>query len=200
VHLGNFALAHRGATVSAGPRLIFGVNEHDHSIDTPLATNGDNHLALYVQAEALGTVSDDNNPSRFIAWNADTIIYSGPSPYLEVALNGTVQKAINISVDGFSSPMPGIALSPNANVGNIINNDVGDIYMQSNGGTIGNTTNEPTFSFRENYELVTIINRSSLQLETNNIQVINPNAQPTVTLNAPGGTTQNSTPFFLIVQ
>src|SRR5690349_5508268 len=72
------------------------------------------------------------------------------------------------------------------------------------GGNIGGGTSISghwwgTFTFRENYQTVTVQNDSSLELVLNQLVVINPTAQPTVTLNA-GGTVQTGSPFFKIVQ
>ncbi len=199
VHLGNFALGHAGVVVTASPRLKFGVNERDHSLDTPLFdaplfTNPDHHLALFVQAEDTGTVSDDNNPSSTISWNADAIIYAGPSPQLEIGLNGSVTRAINLTTNGVFLPAPGdfLIAHPYVEVNDIVNHDTGDVWMQSqsSGGSIsGGSTIAGhywgTFTFRQNYEKVTVTNNSTRQLQFDNMTVLDLNVQPTVTLKAP---------------
>ena len=49
--------------VTTSPRLIFGVNENDHSLDSPLKDVGDNNLALYVEAQDEANVVD-NHPGQ----------------------------------------------------------------------------------------------------------------------------------------
>ena len=109
INLHNTAAGHQGVVITASPRLIFGVNERDHSLDSPLVSNSDANLALYVEAQDESNVVD-NHPSHAIHWYSDVIIYSGPSPILVIASNGTVQQAVNISANGVSNPAPGDAL------------------------------------------------------------------------------------------
>ena len=181
--------------VTTSPRLIFGVNENDHSLDSPLKDVGDNNLALYVEAQDETNVVD-NHPGHNIVWNADVVVYDGPSPYLLIGPNGKSVKAINVTVNCaipgglgcVANPAPGTTL--NGIVADIVNTNIGDVQMDSSGGTISGGANVGphhwgTFSFWQNYQTVTIINESSLTLQVDDISVINTTGKPTVNLNAP---------------
>ena len=75
------------------------------------------------------------------------------------------------------APGTGVNTSGTAIVADIVNTDVGDIQMDSSNGTIGGGANVGghhwgTFTFKQNYQDVTIINQSSLTLQVDNISVI----------------------------
>jgi Bacterial Ig-like domain/RTX calcium-binding nonapeptide repeat (4 copies) len=195
ISLHDTAAGHEGVVVTTGPRLIYGVNENDHSLDSPLKSTGDPHLALYVEAQDESNVVD-NHPSQNIVWSSDVVVYDGPAPYLLIGPNGTAVKAVNVTVNCaipggvgcLDSPAPGTVL--NGIVADIVNDDVGDVQMDSSGGTIGGGANSGshhwgTLSFWQNFQTVTIINESSLTLQIDNISVIDATGQPKVTLNAP---------------
>ena len=219
ISLHNTAAGHEGVVVTTGPRLIFGVNENDHSLDSPLKATSDPHLALYVEAQDESNVVD-NNPSQNIHWSSDVIVYDGPAPYLVIGPNGTSVKAVNVTVNCaipggvgcIGSPAPGTAL--NGIVADIVNDDPGDIQMDSSGGTISGGANAGshhwgTFSFFQNFQTVTIINESSKKLQVDDISVIDLTGQPKVTLNAPTvnfaspagfAIVQNATPTLVTIQ
>ena len=206
VSLNDTSAGNPGVTVTTGPRLIHGVNENISALDTPLFVYSptpdarNNHLALFVQAESTNDI-DGGGGTHAIDWNSDVIIYNGPSPLLIVGPDGHVAEAINISVDGTANPDTTFNTSPGPiNVDNIVNHDVGDIYMQSDHGSIGNSMHEPTFTFRENYQTVYIENDSTNQLSLHNIEVINSTAKNTVSLQTPGASGVTSGMFFLIAQ
>ena len=120
----------------AGPRIILGQTTNDPLWATPLDTStGDAALALYIQAEAAGSADDKH---RAIHWNSDVVINSGPSPLLIVGPGGTVVTSINITVNGVSNPAPGHALPahPYIEVNDLVNQNTGNVWMQSAGGTI----------------------------------------------------------------
>ncbi len=101
MNLTNTASGHQGVTVTASPRLTFGLNENDHTLDSPLANpSSDPNLALYVEAQDEGSSFGGGlNASQAINWNSDVVIYDGPSPYLLIGQNGTTVKAVNITVN-----------------------------------------------------------------------------------------------------
>ena len=118
------AAAHAGVTVTAGTRIVNGQNTNDPSLDPAdpsvwhLAHPVDNSnnqlpdIALYVQAETnAGDAVDHTSQPRQVDWNADVVIYEGPSPYLVIAPDGTVLHAVNITVDGIHNPAPGTDVS-----------------------------------------------------------------------------------------
>ncbi len=224
-HLNNTAAGHQGATVTASPRLTFGPGgtENDPSL-MPLFTNGDKNLALYVEAQDEKNVFDTGTAPN-IFWNSDVVIYDGPSPFLEIGTNGSVSKAINITIGCetapstgcVANPAPGTAMDPGNTgtgiVADIVNNDVGDITMDTNSNGNGNISGGATvgghhwgtFTFRQNYQNVTIINNSSLTLKVDDINPINTAGQPNVNLNASSisfnrGSTSPPGPGFAIVQ
>ena len=202
VNLNDTAGGDPNVTVTTSPRLVFGQNENIHALDTPLFTYGDSrdkHLALFVQAESTNGI-DGGGGSHAIDWNSDLIVYNGPSPLLIVGSNGYVAEAINISVNGTSNPDTTFFAGSPINVDNIVNNDVGDVYMQSDHGSIGNTMFEPTFTYRENYQNVYIENDSTNVLNIHDIGVINSTAKNTVSLQTPGAGGVTGGQFFLIAQ
>ena len=96
-------VAEPGALVTAGPRLE-GSTVHD-----ALLVRADVETDRYVRtAERHGALIDfgerrqagDLAPARSILWDADVVIHSGPSPELLVSADGTIEKAVNVTVDG----------------------------------------------------------------------------------------------------
>src|SRR5262249_26201805 len=154
-----------------------------------LIHTSDKYLALYVEGEEQS--SDFDNRHNLIHWNSDVVIYAGPSPLLIINSGGTVETAVNIAANGLSNPEPGNTLAGAAyiEVNDLQNQDTGDVYMQSHSGTIdgGNHVVSPsdhywgTFSFRDNWKTVTIINHSTRDLVIDDIDVINRTRRPVVT-------------------
>ncbi len=183
------ASGHRGVTVYTSPRIVFGPGgtTNDPALATPLDTStGDVALALYVQAEQPDT--DAHTRNRTIHWSSDVVIYSGPDPYLLVGPGGDVVTSVNIRVNGVDNPAPGDALGahPYIEVEDLRNHMTGDIWMQSAGGTIDGGAYVGghywgTFTFRDNWHTVTILNESDRQLVIDDIDVINRTANPVVT-------------------
>jgi hypothetical protein len=96
-------VAEPGALVTAGPRLE-GSTVHD-----ALLVRADVQTDRYVRtAERHPALVDfgerrqagDLQPARSIVWDADVVIHSGPSPELLVSADGTLVKAVNVTVDG----------------------------------------------------------------------------------------------------
>ena len=211
VTLSDTSSGHQGVTVVAAPRIILCSSPADtncHTRDpfyaTPLDTStGDTNLALYVQAEFgtnVNTSASTFNANRNIHWNSDVILNAGPSPLLIVGSDGTVQTSINIKVNGIWAPAPGDALTPSPSpvieVDDLVNDDSGNVWMQSANGHIdgGVGTNVSphwwgTFYYRDNWQTVTILNHSSRALVIDNIDPINRDTSlhPRVKENAPGG-------------
>ena len=203
VTLSNTASGHEGVTVFAGPRIVLCTGPRpdttcttrDPLWATPLDTStGDKNLALYIQAEQTGGADTTN---RNIVWKSDVVINAGPSPLLIVGPDGHVVTAVNITVNGLSNPAPGDALGahPYVEVDDLVNQDTGDVWMQSAGGNISGGVHETspsdhywgTFTFRDNWKDVTILNQSARELVIDDITVINTTKRPVVTENAPGG-------------
>ncbi|UZJ27066.1 hypothetical protein RHODO2019_19090 (plasmid) [Rhodococcus antarcticus] len=211
VSLNNTVAGHQGVTVYAGPRLVPGVNESANAPASPLVSNGDGKLVLYVQSENSGGTVQNDHTSRNVSWNSDVVVNSGPDPYLVVNPDGTVAVAINVTVNGVANPNIGAQLSGTVTVGDIINSGSGDIYMTSNGGSInggscvgGSNGNQctgghywGTFTFRQNFTSVTLINNSTLPMVVNNIDVIDERGTPKVTLNTSPGSNNVSATFAL---
>src|SRR5581483_7773419 len=208
VTLSDTSSGHQGMTVVAAPRIILCSSPADtncHTRDpfyaTPLDTStGDTNLALYVQAEFGANVDSPNTANRNIHWNSDVVLYAGPSPLLIVGADGKVVTSINIKVNGIWAPAPGDALttypSPVIEVDDLVNDDSGNVWMQSASGHIDGgvgTAVSPhwwgTFYYRDNWQKVTILNHSSRDLVIDNIDPINRdvNLHPRVKENAPGG-------------
>ena len=210
------ASGHRGVTLYVGPRIILGVTTNDPALATPLYTGtGKTALVLFVQGETLGGTPDSGS-SRAVHWNSDVVVNSGPSPYLLIGPDGRVVSAVNITVNGVHNPAPGDTLGthPYIEVNDLLNTNGADVYMTASGGTIdggscvGGTNNDAcklgtatgthywgTFTFKNNWAKVTIVNQSSRTLVIDDINPLNATSQPTVTLNAPGG---SSNPTFAI--
>ena len=205
VTLSNTATGHEGVTVFAGPRIVLCTGPRpdttcttrDPKWATPLDTShGDKYLALYIQAEQTGGADTTN---RNIVWKSDVVISAGPSPLLIVGPDGHVVTAVNITVNGISNPAPGddlnLATTPVVEVNDLVNQDTGDVWMQSAGGNISGGVHETTpsdhywgtFNFRDNWKFVTILNQSARELVIDNIDVINRIRRPIVNENAPGG-------------
>ena len=158
-------------------------------------------IALYAQAEQSN--SDGSGP-RAIHWDSDVVVNSGPNPLLIIGPDGNVVTSVNIKANGVQNPAPGDPLGahPYVEVNDLLNHDTGDVWMQSSGGTIdGGAVVGPhywgTFSFRDDWKTVTILNESARDLIIDDIAVINASAAPKVQLNAPGG---NANPTFAIVR
>src|SRR5262249_4465138 len=190
----------------AGPRIVFGPSgtTNDPALATPLDTStGDTALALYVQAEQNSADADHRN--RTIHWNSDVVISSGPSPLLIIGPDGQVVTSVNITANGVANPAPFDSLSahPYVEVNDLINHNTGDVWMQTAGGNIdgGSMVGSHywgTFTFRDNWRSVTILNQSKRELRIDNIKVINTTAVPKVQLNTPSGGSAN--PTFAIVR
>src|SRR5262249_36830669 len=168
-----------------------------------LADKGDKDLALYVQGEEQN--SDNDTKNNVVHWSSDVIIYAGPSPLLIIDQNGNVLTAVNIAANGLSNPQPGnnlcsagggacVGTVPYIEVNDMQNQDTGDIYMQAHDGNIdgGSHVTSPgdhfwgTFTFRDSWQTVTIINHSTRDLVIDNIDVINRTKNPKVTEDTTG--------------
>ena len=213
--LTDLASGHEGVTVTTGPRITQCTGsapswpplETNCSTRDPLQVTSflvhtsDKYLALYVQGEEQN--SDYHNRTNVIHWNSDVVINAGPSPLLIIDSNGNVVTAVNIAANGLSNPEPGNALAGAAyiEVNDLVDQDTGDVYMQSHGGTIdggnqiGVSPNDHwwgTFSFRDNWKTVTIINHSTRDLVIDDIDVINRTRNPIVTEDTTGNAAANA--------
>ena len=103
-------------------------------------------------------------------------------------------------MNGIWAPAPGDALtpfpSPKIEVDDLVNDDSGNVWMQSANGHIDGGTGTAvtphywgTFYWRDNWQKVTILNHSNRDLVIDNIDPINRdvNLHPRVKENAPGG-------------
>ncbi|HEX4526566.1 MAG TPA: hypothetical protein VH108_07475, partial [Gaiellaceae bacterium] len=182
-----------------------------------LVDNGDKNLALYVQGEQQS--SDNDSKNNVVHWSSDVVIYAGPSPLLIIDSSGNVSTAVNIAANGLSNPNPTndlcktgtspcAATVPYIEVNDMRNEDTGDIYMQAHDGTIdgGSHVTSPTdhywgtFTFRDNWKTVTIINHSARDLVIDNIDVINRTKQPKVTEDSNGNAGGADATFAIVRQ
>ncbi|MDA8440737.1 MAG: hypothetical protein M0Z51_18020, partial [Propionibacterium sp.] len=194
---------HHGVVVHAGPRLITSgayQNTSANATPSPLVVVNDAnaaHLALYVQGENAGSLTDTGNTigdtqTRSITWNSDVVINSGPDPYLLIDSSGNVVKAVNVTVNGTPNPNIGTHYTGTITVGDIGNAGAGDIWMTSASGSIGGGISENghywgTFTFHQNFRTVAILNNSNLDIVVQNIDVIDQTSLPHVTLTTGGG-------------
>src|SRR5262249_13522813 len=138
--------------------------------------------------------------ARNISWSSDVVISSGPTPELIVNSSGDVVRATNITVNGIANPAVGAHLTgPNntddITVGDIVNDDTGDIVMESKDGTITETFTDTsaskywsTFFYKENFDEVRITNESPGRLILNTINVVDAARKPRVELRTKDGT------------
>ncbi|KAA5541791.1 hypothetical protein FYK55_16405 [Roseiconus nitratireducens] len=162
--------ADAGATIYAGPRVSAFAGDTDLKDD-----GGFSHLALYVQANE-GQVDGGGGGNRTfdIRWDADVVINSGPSPELVIDANGTIQRAVNVSVDdgaAGASRTSGTIASDDIVVNDIVNDDAGEVLFEAKDGVINGDQGE--FSMLDGYEFVSIINGSDKDLILNRIDVVN---------------------------
>ena len=184
-----------GVAIVTAPRLLDGVNmsvggsQHETRLVEPgqQGTPGDlTHLALLIEALSRNDI-DANAQNRTVNWDADVVILAGPSPELLVGSDGRIVRAINVGVNGQFIPVPGTLVTGDINVDDLINDDPGDVVMQTDGGTVSGGQvisghHWGTFEFRDNWDTVDIVNLSNKNLVINNIDVVNRTADPTVEL------------------
>ncbi len=156
-----------GATVTAGPRILPGPGI-PASYVTPLRQpGGQPNLALYVD------VSSPDGGERFVTWNSNAVILSGPDPDLQIDSSGNIVRAINVSVDGGqkTGKVQGTVV-----VDPIVNEDPGQVLLQADNaaGTAIETTlaTGPLFTFRQTYQNVSLVNQSAGSLALSDIQVV----------------------------
>ena len=151
-----------GVTIIAGPRIMG---------DTVLDTTD---LSVLTSLALLAEInSPDSGSTRSITWNADVVLQSGPSPTLVVNSDGTVTKAVNVSVDGGHGV--GYATGGTFQVDDIVNDDRGQAIFKSNGSaTIAETPGGyPLFTFRDTYKTVTLTNESDHNMQVGQVIVAN---------------------------
>src|SRR5439155_9923376 len=176
-----------GVLVTAEPRLLKGVNVNIAAPDTNLVKIvGKDRLALFVEAQHTGSIDADSQ-TRSVNWDSDVLIHSGPTPELHIASDGSVITAINISVNGTANPAPGAPIAGNINVGDIVNDDPGQVVFQAgdggiSGGFLSGSHFWGTFEFRDTYQQVRIQNDSSKTLTINDVKVFNSTEKPLVEL------------------
>jgi Ca2+-binding RTX toxin-like protein len=180
--------ADRFVLVVAGPRNLNTAALTASGLDNPA---GFPNLALFGQADhgRLEPLQEVNDPrggerTRTIAWDADVIINSGPSPELVIDAAGNVFKAVNASVrDDLPniSRMDGLVADDDIIVNDIVNDDAGEVLFDApSTGVISGS--QSLFTMRDTYDTVTITNASTKDLVINRIDVIG--AQPTYPLSS----------------
>ncbi len=175
-----------GVLVTAGPRIlpVPGVPEEDITpLGTP-TTGGISNLALFVDVDG-PTDSLGSDDRQLITWEADAEILSGPSPELEIASNGQIVKAINVSVnDGQRTG----SVSDTFSVDNIENDDPGDVLFRTNqedtSAEILNPQVDPNFTFRFTFDEVLITNYSDFTMTVNDIFPANIVERPLIAISA----------------
>ncbi|HZF78848.1 MAG TPA: hypothetical protein VEZ89_03565, partial [Rubrivivax sp.] len=138
--LRNLIDADPGVTVTVAPRP--GSATSSAVPATPLdAFSGFDSLALLGKANN-GSVTVTNGGSidqdrRAVHWDADIVVGAGPSPELFVRADGTIERAINVTVNGVPHPAPNSATGAQIEVGDIANNRLGEIVFQAAGNISG---------------------------------------------------------------
>nr|MCU0709909.1 hypothetical protein [Pirellula sp.] len=133
------------------------------------------------------------NAQRSIEWDGDLSVLSTPNPRLVIDENGVIIAAVNATANGLSQG--GTITTSQINVDPIINNSNpanAITFNVSNRQTVGGAIspagsiigNQATVSVATAFRSVEITNRSNKDLIINGIQVVNPNTQPTIRLNA----------------
>jgi len=134
-----------------------------------------------------------------INWNSDVRILSGPAPTLVVKADGVVDLTQTQNVTGNWNTTTGIVSGPEIVVDDIFNDDPGQIRFKSsqantNGSdigingtiqTLGGHAVESVFDFIENFDKVTLINNSQMNLMVNDIDPINRTDKPQVLMDVP---------------
>ena len=134
-----------------------------------------------------------------INWNSDVRILSGPAPTLVVKADGVVDLTQTQNVTGNWNTTTGIVSDPEIVVDDIFNDDPGQIRFKSsqantNGSdigingtiqTLGGHAVESVFDFIENFDKVTLINNSQMNLMVNDIDPINRTDKPQVLMDVP---------------
>ncbi|HLL09613.1 MAG TPA: hypothetical protein VK570_01035, partial [Rubrivivax sp.] len=96
---------------------------------SPLSTfGGFDHLALLAKANNSNLDPSNGNikqEQRSIHWDADIVVQAGPAPELYVREDGTIDRAVNITVNGVPHPAPNSATGAQIEVGDIANNRLG---------------------------------------------------------------------------
>ena len=159
-------------TVTAGPRLP------QTRLQKPA---GFDDLALYVKA-------DGPEDTRIITWDSDVVILGRANPELIVNSGGTIDKAVNVTVNGGHSS--GYADPDHDNtfsVDDIANHGGQALFKATDGSITGPNSTRPTFEFSYTFGEVKIDNKSSLDMVINNIAVANTSESPWVELAAPAG-------------
>src|SRR5262249_8674589 len=113
-----------------------------------------------------------------IQWDANVTVAAGPSPYLLVNSDGTIAKAVAITVDdsaaGGSSALTSAQIQSNTLVVNPVNHPCSEVKFSASGGITNSATNPyPLFTFTDTLQGVTIINHSAKTLQIGNIDVAN---------------------------
>ena len=182
-HLTDIVQAMDGARLQTAPRANSDTPLRKMDGSDPLTSlTGYDHLALLVQADDKNLKNvDPASQARSIRWDADVEISAGPSPEVLIDQNGNVVKEIGATVD---LSQPGKAI-----VGDIGGGSGGQVLFISD--KITNDTPDAgndlkaLFQFDETYTGITIINKSGLELDINNINVLG-SANPFVDLQGSG--------------
>jgi hypothetical protein len=207
-HMDSVVNSAGGALITAGPRDL-GITGAWDSADPKLANIAAlNHLALYVDLSngsnvnaehtsdssrrSLATGGDNADghgelPTMAVDFDSNVLILSGRSPELIVEENGTISKAVNVSVNDIagsnSTRTSGLIVDTTIHVNGINNADPGQVYFSTGGSSSGSITGSGgTWTFRDTFEKVRIVNKSKKNLEMNAVKVVNTTVDPIVDL------------------
>jgi hypothetical protein len=160
-----------------------------NTIETPHEEhrNNNNTLSSPLEADAgatvvagppAGSTTALNVFAGTIQWDANVTVAAGPSPYLLVNSDGTIAKAVAITVDdsaaGGSSALTSGQIKSSTVVVNTVNNPGSEVKFSASGGITNSATNPyPLFTFTDTLQGVTIINHSAKTLQIGNIDVAN---------------------------
>jgi hypothetical protein len=152
--------ADAGATVVAGP---------------PAGST----TALSVQADQGASISNATTDPT-IQWDANVIVAAGASPYLLVNGDGSIAKAVNVTVDDSAargskySAITSGTIQSGTVVVNTLNNAGSQVLFSASGGITNSANNPfPLFTFTDTLQGVTVINHSAKALQIGNIDVAN---------------------------
>ena len=148
-------------------------------------STGDSLVALFVQAENW-QLERPRTRRQGHHWNSDVVINSGPSPLLIIAPDGTVghrrehhgqrgaePKRAPIATGGLWRARPYVEVNDHRRTRTPVISDAVAAAARSTAARTSADHYWGTFSFRDNWKTVTIINHSTRDLIIDNIDVIN---------------------------
>ena len=154
------------------------------------AVAGFNSLALLARANNGSIDGDLGADLRKVQWDSDIVVSAGPAPELYVRADGTIERAINVTVNGTANPAPNSGTGARIEVADIADNRLGEVVFQAAGEITGGRQIGGhywgTFTFDDGFGSVRITNESDKPLWINGIDLVDPNGQPRVHMDRAG--------------